>query len=118
MKNKEPWYSVLCVFSHPTRVRKAQGNLYEERITLWKAETWNDAYKLAEEEAKEYAKKEDCIFIRACCSYHLFDNNVVDGFQGAEIWSNMRDSHFDADTYINTYCNSGRERDHELQEHE
>ncbi|MDP0490398.1 MAG: DUF4288 domain-containing protein [Verrucomicrobiota bacterium JB023] len=102
----QPWYAVKCIFSHPSRAKEGEGNLYEERITLWKAESWNEAFRKAEKEAKEY-EAEDCVFIEATDAFHLFDDEIKNG---TEVWSGMRDSHFDSDTYIKTFCVSGRER--------
>ena len=33
----QPWFAVRCLLTHPSRVRDGDGNLYEERITLWNA---------------------------------------------------------------------------------
>jgi len=110
----EPWYAVKCIFSHPSRAREKEGHLYEERITLWKANSWNEAFEKAKEEAKKY-EEEDCIFIKALEAFHLFDQKVGNG---TEVWSVMRSSHFDAETYMKTFCMSGHERSCPLGEDE
>ena len=47
----EPWYSVKCLFFHPTRAREGEDYLYEERITLWRASTFEEAHALALKQA-------------------------------------------------------------------
>jgi hypothetical protein len=46
----EPWYSVRCLFHDQDRA------LYEQRITLWQAESFEHAIEQAEREANEYAE--------------------------------------------------------------
>ena len=102
----EPWFAVKCLFSHPSRANETDGNLYEERITLWRVSTFEEAFSLAEAEAREYAS-DDCIFVRATDCFHLFDESVG---HGSEVWSVMRGSHFDAETYAQTFCATSRDR--------
>ena len=102
----EPWFAVKCLFSHPNRANESDGNLYEERITIWHASTFEEAFALAEAEAREYAS-DDCVFIRATDSFHLFDESVG---QGSEVWSVMRGSHMDAELYAKTFCTTPRDR--------
>ena len=108
---KDDYYAVRCLFSHPTRERIKNQNLYEERITIWEAQTWEEAYKMAELEAKNYAKEADAIFIEATDSFKLFDNKFNSGL---EVWSTMRDSKVSNAEYISNYINTGKERDHEI----
>ncbi|MGZ0707299.1 DUF4288 domain-containing protein [Coraliomargarita sp. W4R53] len=109
--NNQPWFAVRCLFSHPKGEKDGDGTLYEERITLWKCDEWQDAYIKAEQEAKEYEKESNCIFIRATDSFHLFDEELK---EGTEVWSTMRGSFLNADTYENTFCVTSRDRDHEI----
>lgn len=107
----QPWYAVRCLFSHPTRTKDGDGTLYEERITLWKCDAWQEAYLKAEKEAKEYAEEENCIFIKATDSFHLFDRELK---EGTESWSTMRGSFLDSETYENTFCSTSRDRAHDI----
>lgn len=52
---KQQWYSVRCIFKHPSRHDMTKRGLYEERVTIWKANSFEEAIENAELEAKEYA---------------------------------------------------------------
>ena len=82
-------------------------NLYEERITLWKSETWEKAFRLAKEEAQNYADECGAEFIQTTDSFHLFEKNPG---HGSEVWSLMRDSALDEETYLKTFCCTDRDR--------
>jgi hypothetical protein len=103
----EPWVAVKCLFSHPNRVKDSEQNLYEERVTLWQAGSFDEAFRLAEAEAKKYAASDDCIFVRTTDAFHLFDQEVG---HSSEIWSTMRGSGMDAETYASTFCCTSRDR--------
>ncbi|WP_269539483.1 DUF4288 domain-containing protein [Cerasicoccus fimbriatus] len=107
---KEPWYAVRCLFSHPTRARKGE-TLFEERITLWKCASENEAYLKAETEAAKYATEANCIFIRATDAFHLFDELVS---EGSEVWSTMRGSRFNAEQYEDTFISTSADRQHTI----
>lgn len=47
------WYGVRCVFQHgPADI---EGTSYEERVTLWRAASFDEAIESAEQEARQYA---------------------------------------------------------------
>ncbi len=73
----EPWFAVKCLFSHPSRASDAEKVLYEERITLWRVSSWDEAFRLAEGEAQEYASSDDCVFHFATDAFHLFEETVI-----------------------------------------
>lgn len=50
----EPWYSVRCLFAFEAE----HGTMYEERVTLWRASSFEEAIARAELEAAEYAGTE------------------------------------------------------------
>ena len=106
-QKSEPWYAVRCLFSHPTRANDADGNLYEERMTVWKCSSDEEAFVKATEEGKAYAKVADCIFIKATDSFHLFDKHIA---ESTEVWSTMRGSHMNPKHYESTYCTTPRDR--------
>jgi len=110
MTQSQPWFSVRCLFSHPTRAKESDVNLYEERITLWRCGSCDEAYKLARVEAETYAKESDSILIDTTDAFHLFDEECG---HGSEVWSNMRGSHLDAKTYTNTFCTTDKDRMHD-----
>ena len=103
----EPWFAVKCLFSHPSRKSDGEPVLYEERITLWRAASWDEAFRLAEAEAQQYASGEDCMFHFATDAFHLFDEAIA---HGTEVWSTMRGSGMDPETYKHTFCATPRDR--------
>lgn len=101
MYNDEPWYAVKCVFSHPTRVKEEGATLFEERITLWRANSCEEAFEKAKHEAELYAHEEGCVLIKATDAFHLFDGTID---EGAEVWSTMRESNLKPEYYLKTFC--------------
>jgi len=98
---KKEWYAVKCLFSHPTRATPGEGVLYEERITLWQAESDKEAFALAESEARIYASEAESEFLTASDAFRLFDATLR---EGTEVYSTMRSSHLDVDLYRRTFC--------------
>ncbi len=105
--NKEPWYSVRCVFKHQRRVDMEKRNLYEERITIWNTDSFDKAIELAEEEAKSYAKDTDSVFVGLSQGYHLYETEIING---SEIFSLMREHNYSPKTYLDRYFDTGQER--------
>jgi len=103
----ESWYSVKCLFHHPKLNDRGDDFLYEERITLWKAASFEEAHGFAEKEAHIYAKENSCIFIKSTDSFHLFDAEII---QGVEIYSTMRGSNLVPELYSKTFCVTERDR--------
>jgi hypothetical protein len=105
------WYAVRCIFRSgwppdepPTDVRH-----YEERITLWRAGSVEEAIELAETEAAEYA----AIIDEAPSEYLGLAQAYVLGDppdHGTEIYSLIRDSRLDPDDYLDAFFDTGAER--------
>ena len=81
-------------------------NLYEERITLWKTGSANDAIAEAEKEAAVYAKECNCEFIGLSQVYHIFDRNITNG---SEVFSLMREHNYSPNKYLDRYFDTGSE---------
>jgi hypothetical protein len=107
MSESQPWFTVRCLFSHPGRVKDGDGNLYEERVTLWKCGSWDEAFRLARLEAETYAREGGAVLIDTTDAFHQFD--TVCG-HGTEVWSVMRGSHLNPQTYASTFCTTERDR--------
>ena len=103
----EPWYTVKCLFDHPDRKSDGESFLYEERITLWRASSFEEAHRLAEEEGRRYASEAGCVFLGSTDSFHLFDDDVA---QGTEIYSAMRGSNLEPSVYRQKFCLTARDR--------
>jgi hypothetical protein len=100
----EQWYSVRCVFRCED---DGECDLYEERLTLWQAETIDEALALAESEAKEYAQGENLEYLGLAQGYWLTDRPG----HGAEVYSLVRESELGPDDYIDRFFDTGRERE-------
>lgn len=82
-------------------------NLYEERITLWKASSFDDAIGMAENEAEVYARDTSCEFVGLSQVYHLYDKRIKNG---SEIFSLMREHNYSPSKYLDRYFDTGFER--------
>ncbi|MGN8081678.1 MULTISPECIES: hypothetical protein [Variovorax] len=98
-------YSTRCLFEWEPRDGQKKAHLYEERITLWQAESADEAIEMAEREAKAYAG-EDSTFLDVCQSYWLVDPVAA---SGVEVFSLLRESDLEPDAYINAFFETGDE---------
>lgn len=99
------WYAVRCAFRSVVEVGTTT---YEERITLWQADSAEEAIERAEAEAEEYAASIDQAeveYIGLAQCFHLFDEPG----DGAEVFSLMRDSDLDPDDYLDAFFDTGDE---------
>lgn len=102
------WYAVRCVFrfSEPQYVA---GYPFEERITLWRATSADQAIERAEAEALEYAENLDEsteTYLGLAQSYKLADEPG----DGAEVFSLIRMSRLEPSKYLDTFFDTGTER--------
>jgi len=79
--------------------------LYEERITLWKAESLDAAIELAEQEAKSYASDGD-EFLGFSQAFALSEPVAA---HGAEVFSLLRESNLEPEEYIDALFDVGTE---------
>lgn len=85
--------------------------MYEERVTLWQAADAETAITLAEQEAREYAATVNgppgwpTEYVGLAQAYLLVDSPS----HGAEVFSLMRSSTLDPETYLDVYFDSGTE---------
>lgn len=96
-----PWFGVRCVIHH------ADLRVYEERLTLWEAATFDDAIALATAEVADYcADLTDTVPLDFAQAYQMYDEPR----QGAEVYSLMRSSELSATDYLNSFFQTGAER--------
>ena len=95
------WFGVRCVF------RWSQPPTYEERITLWEADSLDDAIAMAEEDAQAYAERLNSEYLEMAQAYWI--GGTRPGV-GSEVFSLMRDSELDPDAYLDTFYDTGQER--------
>jgi hypothetical protein len=99
--NDQSWFTVRCILHHSDR------GAYEERITLWRAATFDDAIAHAEREARDYASDlETAEYTGLAQAYHLYDQPN----DGAEVFSLVRDSQLPREDYLDTFFDTGSER--------
>lgn len=102
------WVSVRCV------LRSVWDGVqhYEERITLWRAPTMDAAIERAEADARSHADEVSnppewiTAYLGFAQAYLLAD----DLGDGAEVFSLMRDSEADPDSYLARFFDTGVER--------
>jgi hypothetical protein len=111
-ENSSNWFAVRCVFATGWPP-EARGETYEERITLWQADSAEEAISRAEAEAEGYAAvilDSPDTYLGLAQSYHLFDGPG----DGAEVFSLMRRSQLGADDYLLTFFATGTERTEDI----
>jgi hypothetical protein len=82
-------------------------NLYEERITVWRAASFDEAVELAEREAREYAKGAETEYMELAQAFHVFPGRLT---SGAEVFSLLRESNYSPGEYLDRYFDTGDER--------
>lgn len=101
-QEERSWYTAKCIFRHHNQVKISA--IYEERIVLFKATSFEEARDLADVEAEDYVSSSDRGV--SCTDYmnvfHLFDNRVKSGM---EIYSLMRTSDLSEDDFLKHYFN-------------
>ena len=93
------WYSVRCVFQSQSE----QGFAYEERVTLWRADSIDEAIALAETEATEYVKERTAEYTGLAQAYWLFGTPS----NGSEVFSMVRESALGSDDYLDRFFDTG-----------
>src|SRR5262245_48137484 len=87
--SQEPWYGAKCIFLH-TKIESLPGKVYEERVILIKASSFDEAINRAEGEAEKYARElEGCTYTGYMDVFHIYGERVSDR---SEIYSLMRTS--------------------------
>jgi hypothetical protein len=99
------WFGVRCIFSHAE-------NIYEERITLWRADTFDEAVAQAEQEAEAYAEDTGATFLRFAQAFVMSEEPG----HGAEVFSLERESDLEPDEYLDAFFDTGTEREASLDE--
>lgn len=101
----EPWFSVRCLFAFEG-ASTGRSN-FEERVTLWRAESFEAAIAMAELDAVDYAENVGGRYLGLAQAYHLAEGSPA---SGAEVFSLMRESDLDPDDYLGRFFNTGAER--------
>ena len=100
----DEWFGVRCVLAE---ARPNASTRYEERITLWRAKSFEEAIARAEEEAHDYAATLSHEYVGLAQAYRLaVDDPPADG---DEIFSLIRESDLPPDAYVATFFATGDE---------
>ncbi len=98
------WYTVRCVFQSDSD----DWFMYEERLTLSRAESFDQAILFAEAEAAQYAECIQVKYVGLAQAYLLVDPGPPTS--GVEVFSLVRDSHLGPKEYLDRFFDTGRER--------
>jgi hypothetical protein len=92
---------VRCVFRH------ADLGAYEERVTTWHADDFDEAIAAPEADAAAYARRlDDVEFTGLTHAFQMFEAPGI----GTEVFSLMRESDLDRASYLSAFFDTGRER--------
>jgi hypothetical protein len=100
------WFGVRCVFRFDP-AEHGDASLYEERITLWSATTFDEAMALAEEEAHAYVEGLGGAYLGLAQAYELPEPPG----HGLEVFSLMRESFLGDDDYLEAFFTTGTEQE-------
>jgi hypothetical protein len=107
----EPWYSARCIFRLLDVSVPAGQTVYEERIILVRAASFDEATDKADAFATKYAHEYNCEYLRYTDVYHLYEEHVGDG---TEVYSLMRTCELDPEGFIRHYFSDGTEHVRDL----
>lgn len=102
------WFSAKTIYKHH-RVEDGTAKIvFEERVVLFQATSFDDAIAQAEIEAREYCGgSSETVYLEFIDVYHLFDASVG---HRAEVYSLMRESALPDTEYLDTFYDTGQER--------
>jgi hypothetical protein len=95
---------------------------YEERITIWRANSFDDAIAKAEMDAREYAEDIEVNYLGTAQAYAISDSpEELDGAEvfsdGSEVFSLLRPHRLLPDEYIDQYIETSEYRHTEKYRH-
>jgi hypothetical protein len=95
---EEPWYAVRCLFRDDA--------VFEERITVWRADDFDDAIGQAVAEARQYAGDLGVEYLGLAQAFHV---SVPELASGVEVFSLMRESDLTPEDYLSRFFDTGTE---------
>jgi hypothetical protein len=94
------WFTVRCIFKATDRPA------YEERITLWHADSIDSAIQMAEDEANHYSQGSGFQHVGLAQAY----DTGIDALENAsEVFSLIRKSSLSPTEYIDRFFDTGKE---------
>lgn len=105
-KARTGWYGAKTLFQH---YRGTAKGCFEERIVLLKARGFKEAIRVAEAEARQYAKDVGgCKYLEFVDVFQIFEKTRTG--HGTEIYSLMRECRLKPKKYLDTFYDTGNER--------
>ncbi len=103
----EEWYGAKAIFLLEKDNADNETHLYEERVIVLKASSFEQAISGAEKEALEYADADSGIkYIGYVNVFKLFEDTIA---EGTEVFSLIRKSNLNEKDYLNTFFDTGLE---------
>jgi len=98
--SKETWYGARCIFLH-SESNHGPKQMYEERIVLIRADSFDEAIARAEREAEEYCRDLDgCEYLGHVNVFHINDEKLS---AGTETFSSMQKSDLKPKEYLDLH---------------
>lgn len=103
------WYGARTVYRLDRYSSESDSAyLYEERIVVVKATSFDDAIKHAEKEAANYAAAESgIIYLGFVNVYKIVDDSIINS---TEVYSQVRESKLLSNDYLDRFFDTGSER--------
>lgn len=98
------WFGVKTLYRLEGKSVTPGMQCYEERVTIWRADSFEEAIEMASLEAQEYAEGTGT-YLRFCQAFEMYN----DPKDGAEVYSIQREDERDPNTYIDAMYDTGRE---------
>ena len=103
MGRMSAWFGVRCIFRFDP-AEHGDASLFEERITVWEADSFDEAIEQAEREAEDYIAGLGT-YLGLAQAYELVETPS----HGREVFSLMRESFLADDDYLEAFFTTGAE---------
>ena len=103
------WYGVKCLLEHAGLSEDTTAHVYEERIVLLRAVSFEEAVLRAERDATEYAKPIKARYLGYSNAYKLDVDSISDA---TEVYSLMREVPMPPEDFITRYYDDGTDKHH------
>jgi len=105
----ERWYGIRCLFDWGKSREPGRENnsVYEERIIVVEANTFEEAIQCAESEAAEYANDNGVKYMEYALGYFMGTDRIANQ---TEVFSLLRESELEPEAYIDRFFDTGHER--------
>lgn len=105
--NAKGWYGAKTVYQVNGSSNKGNNKLYEERVVIVEANSFDEAILKAEKEALDYASDDSgLIYLGYVNVFKLSSEKIKDK---TEVFSLMRENHLSPKKYIDKYFDTGLE---------